>query len=80
MNLLLSAGANVNELLLEESDESLATGMKVEAFSEEEWLVGTVVRVRLNGTYDVDFDNGKSETGLGRAAIRYYGVRDVLKC
>ena len=79
MKLLLSAGADVNELLLKESDESLVNGMKVEAFNEEEWLPGTVVRVRLNGTHDVDFENGKSSTGLSRAAIHYYGVRDVLK-
>ena len=78
VTLLLSAGADVNELLLEESNDDLVVGLKVEAALNNHWLPGVINRVRLNGTYDVDFDNGESSRGLDRDSIHCSAVRFCL--
>jgi hypothetical protein len=54
------------------SKGKLEEGMRVEANFQDRghWLPGKVVKERSDGTYDVDYDNGKSETRLSRDLIR----------
>ena len=71
VKLLLSTGVDVNELLFEDTYEKLIVGMKVEAVYHDQLLQGTVSRVRFNGTYDVNFDNGGRALALDRDNIDY---------
>jgi hypothetical protein len=49
----------------------LEVGTRVEADfkSKGKFFGGTISRVRLNGTYDVDYDDGEKEVGVARHLI-----------
>ena len=46
--------------------------MKVEARyrGKAKYYPGVISRVRLNGTYDIDYDDGEKEKGVGEELIR----------
>jgi ribosomal protein L35AE/L33A len=52
--------------------ENLEVGTKVEANyrGKGKFYSGKIVRVRLNGTYDIDYDDGESEQSVARNLIR----------
>jgi Ca2+-binding EF-hand superfamily protein len=53
-------------------DTSLRVGTKVEARyrGRERWYPGVISRVRLNGTFDVDYDDGECESYVEKPLIR----------
>jgi len=55
----------------EVSTEKLLVGAKVEAKykGKEKLYIGTISRARLNGTYDINYDDGESEIGVARGLI-----------
>ena len=40
------------------------------------WYPGKISRVRLNGTYDVDYDDGEKETGVQKVDVRVLNGRE----
>ncbi|GLD98134.1 hypothetical protein PINS_up006831 [Pythium insidiosum] len=64
---------------VEDSSESdvkpkakFSTGQKVEAKykGKDKYYPGVIARCRLNGTYDIDYDDGEKETGVAADLIR----------
>jgi hypothetical protein len=53
-------------------DGELDVGTFVEANfkAKGNWYFGKIVRARLNGTYDIDYDDGESELGVAREHIK----------
>ena len=47
-------------------DDKLETGTKIEARyrGKSRYYPGTISRARLNGTYDIDYDDGEKETNV----------------
>src|SRR3546814_1137053 len=58
------------------ASERLEEGMKVEGRyrGRSRWYPGVISRCRLNGTYDIDYDDGEKEDGVARDLIRVVGV------
>ena len=52
--------------------KKLLAGTRIEARfgGRQSYVAGKVVRARLNGSYDIAYDNGERETGVKRALIR----------
>ncbi|TMW67050.1 hypothetical protein Poli38472_012166 [Pythium oligandrum] len=50
----------------------LAVGQKIEAKykGKDKYYPGVISRCRLNGTYDIDYDDGEKETGVGADLVR----------
>src|SRR3546814_82131 len=63
---------------MEDSKEAiqLDIGTRVEAQyrGRSRWYPGVISRCRLNGTYDIDYDDGEKEDGVVRDLIRVVGV------
>jgi hypothetical protein len=59
----------------------LEEGMKVEVNykGKGKWFKGKISRVRLNGTFDVNFDDGDRETGVEKENIRAAESAPALK-
>jgi hypothetical protein len=53
----------------------LRQGMKVEGNykGKGKWFPGTIMRVRLNGTCDIDYDDGEQEMGVKPEDVRVLG-------
>ncbi|GMI52947.1 hypothetical protein TeGR_g11187, partial [Tetraparma gracilis] len=53
-------------------DSKLSVGAKVEAKyrGKSKYYKGEIARVRLNGTYDINYDDGEKELGVKRDLIR----------
>ena len=49
-------------------------GSKVEARykGKAKYYGGVITRVRLNGTFDIDYDDGERETGVDKELIRVF--------
>ena len=56
----------------EEPEPELKVGSAVEADykGKGKYYAGKITRVRLNGTFDIDYDDGENELGVPRSAIR----------
>ena len=56
----------------EEPEAELVVGAAVEADykGRGKYYAGRIARVRLNGTFDIDYDDGEKELGVPRAAIK----------
>jgi hypothetical protein len=46
--------------------------------SEGQWLKGKISRVRLNGTYDIDYADGDFERGIPKSMLRSARTLDQL--
>ena len=59
----------------DEREVELVVGTKVEARYQEraKWYAGTITRVRLNGTFDIDYDDGEKEMGVKKEMVRALG-------
>jgi Ca2+-binding EF-hand superfamily protein len=60
-----------------DGDEELVVGVTVEADcgGKGKWRPGRITRARLNGTFDIDYDDGESEQSVPRKSIRTTGRR-----
>ncbi len=56
----------------EEPEAELKEGTAVEADykGKGKYYAGKISRVRLNGTFDIDYDDGEKELGVPRSAIK----------
>ena len=56
----------------EEPEPELKVGSAVEADykGKGKYYAGKIARVRLNGTFDIDYDDGENELGVPRSAIK----------
>ena len=56
----------------EDPEPELVSGAAVEADfkGRGKYYPGKISRVRLNGTFDIDYDDGEKELGVPRAAIK----------
>merc|ERR1719230_1618006 len=54
-----------------DDDDKLEAGTKVEARyrGKSRYYPGTISRAHLNGTYDIDYDDGEKEMGVERSLI-----------
>ncbi|CAM9192120.1 unnamed protein product, partial [Ectocarpus fasciculatus] len=61
------------------STKDLVEGSKVEARyrGKSKYYRGVISRVRLNGTFDVDYDDGEQESGVNSQLIRLTGSGQV---
>ena len=59
----------------DEADTELSVGSTVEARykGKDKYYRGVIARKRINGTYDVDYDDGEKETGVAKDLIRLIG-------
>ena len=59
----------------------LVVGGRIEARykGREKWYPGKISRVRLNGTFDIDYDDGEKELGVARDLIRVIGSTSQSK-
>jgi hypothetical protein len=56
----------------------LVEGTSVEAFYKgKKWYPGKISRVRLNGTFDINYDDGEKEIGMTRANVRAVASRGL---
>jgi Ca2+-binding EF-hand superfamily protein len=55
--------------------EELIVGTKVEAAyrGQSKYYPGRISRVRLNGTFDIDYDDGEKEVGVDKSLIKTLG-------
>merc|ERR1719230_2314741 len=60
------------------SSKKLEQGDKVEARhgGGSKWYPGTITRCRLNGSYDIHYDDGERETGVEKGMIRALDTED----
>ena len=56
------------------NDSKMCIGAKIEARyrGKSRYYPGRIARVRLNGTYDIDYDDGEKEMGVDKALIRSF--------
>jgi Histone methyltransferase Tudor domain 1 len=54
----------------------LQDGAKIEARykGKNKYYPGVISRKRLNGTFDIDYDDGEKEYGVSKELIRMLGV------
>ena len=57
--------SNTNDLDLQEG-----TAVEADYKGKGKYYAGKIARVRLNGTFDIDYDDGEKEPGVPRSAIR----------
>eukprot|EP01041_Mallomonas_annulata_P007296 gene7296-14883_t len=59
----------------EETEAKLVVGSKVEVLynGETKYYPGVIARKRLNGTFDIDYDDGEKETGVDKDLIKALG-------
>ena len=46
------------------------TAVEADYKGKGKYYAGKIARVRLNGTFDIDYDDGENEPGVPRSAIR----------
>src|SRR3546814_11820942 len=58
------------------ASERVEEGMKVEGRyrGRSRWYPGVISRCHLNGTYDIDYDDGAKEDGVARDLLPVVGV------
>ena len=60
----------------EDSEEAVAEELKIGSAVEADYkgkgkyYAGRIARVRLNGTYDIDYDDGEKELGVPKSMIK----------
>lgn len=66
------SSSSVNEGGIKREDRKIEVGSRVEAKfrGKGRFYAGKIARIRVNGTYDVDYDDGDKEVGLSRDLIR----------
>ena len=65
---------------IEARAEDFREGSKVEADyrGKGKYYSGRITRARLNGTFDIDYDDGEKEVGVPRDSLRALSARDAL--
>ena len=75
----MSTIANTLTSIIKKDDKILKVGSKIEAQykGKSKWIAGKIIKTRSDGTYDISYDNGKSEKGVKQSLIRSKNDEDA---
>ncbi|OWZ06258.1 hypothetical protein PHMEG_00021513 [Phytophthora megakarya] len=72
---MLSTGAKTTATNIKKDSYTVGQSVEAQYKGKSKFYPGVISRCRLNGTYDIDYDDGEKETGVAPELIRLLGKK-----